>query len=80
MTPIPRSVPSGSTENEKTAVPLMEGVKSDDRARCLEVPVHYAPPLDRPKFVKTEGERLALLSKPGVLLLVLRLEIERYMK
>ena len=58
----------------------MECVKRDDRARCLEVPVYYAPPLDRPRFVKAERERLALLCKPNILLFVLRLEIERFMK
>ena len=58
----------------------MEVVKRDDQARCVEVPVYYAPPLDRAKFVKTKDERLALFYNPDVLLFFLRLQIEQYLR
>ena len=58
----------------------MEGVKRDDRSRCVEVPVYFAPPLDSPRLVKTERERLAVFYNPDVLLFFLRLQIERYLR
>ena len=54
--------------------------KVNPTKRRDEVPVYYAPPLDRARLVKTERERLAVFYNPDVLLFFLRLQIERYLR
>ena len=58
---------------------MKKDVSEQEPSGLPALPVYLASPLDRAKFVKTEGERLELFSNPDILLFFLRLELEAYL-